>query len=87
MVTTRRGTKTTLGVTRTEKPQGAPPRGKKRTTKRTNKELEISQNDNEGEEPPKKKVKWELPEKTGYKGQQDEKGKETNNTGQYYYGH
>ena len=86
MVTTRRGTKTTSGVTGTEMPQGVPPRGKKRATKRTNKDLEISQNDIEGEEPPKKKVKWELPEKTGYKGQQAEKEKETNNTGQCDYG-
>ncbi len=87
MVTTRQGTKTTSGVTVTETPQGAPPRGKKRTTKRTNKELEVSQNNNESEEPPKKKVKWELPEKTGYKRQQAEKEKETNNTGQYNHGH
>ena len=87
MVTTRLGTTTTSCVTATETPQGAPPRGKKRTAKRANKGLEVSQHDNEGEGPPKKKVKLELPEKTDYEGQQAENENESNNTGQYDHGH
>jgi len=86
MVTTRRGTKTTSGVTNAtaHSPDvGVPGRSKKRTAKRTNKGLEATQNDIEGEEPPKKKAKLELPEKTDYKEQQTEKEKEPNNTGQY----
>ena len=87
METTRQGTKTTSGVTTTETPhspdaphKGVPPRGKKRTAKRTSKELEVTQND---EEPPKKKAKLELPEKTDYKRQLTEEEKESTNTGQY----
>ena len=70
-----------------ETPQGAPPRGKKRTAKRTNKGPEVSQNEDEGEEPPKKKVRLELPEKTDDKEQQEKKEKEADNTGQYDHGH
>jgi hypothetical protein len=84
MVVTRRGTRTTSGVTADK---GAPRRGKKRTAKRTNKDPEVTQNDNEGEEPPKKKAKLELPEKTDYKRQQTEKDEESSNTGQCDYLH
>lgn len=80
MVTTRQGTKTTSGESPDAPHEGVPSRGKKRTAKRTNEELEVTQND---EEPPKKKAKLELPEKTDYKRQQTEKEKESNNTGQY----
>ena len=82
MVTTRRGTNTTSEATATETfhpphavNKGATPGGKKRTAKRTKAEAESTKKDNDGKEPPKKKVKLELPEKA-------EKEKEPNNTGQ-----
>jgi len=90
MVTTRRGTNTTSKLTATETShspdatnKGATPRGKKRAEKRTNKGLGVVQNDNEGEEPPKKKAKLEDTEKTDYKNkyQQVEKETELDNTG------
>ena len=90
MVTTRRGTNTISEANVAETShspdvttKGTTRRGKKRTAKRTNKELEVTQNDNGGEEPPKKKARFEDPERVDYGGQQEEKAKEPNNTGQF----
>ena len=88
MVTTRRGTNTTsqaIAMETSHSPdtprKGATSRGKKRTAKRTNKELEVTQNDNGGEERPKKKARLEDPEKMNHEGQQEAKEKEPHNTG------
>lgn len=89
MVTTRRGTNTTSGATATRETSHSPDapskgdthRGKKRTAKRTNKELEVTQNDNGAEEPPKKKTRLEESQSIDYEGQQKEKEEEPKNTG------
>lgn len=89
MVTTRRGTNTTSGATAKRETFHSPDapskratyRGKKRTGKRTNEELEVTQNDNGAEGPPKKKTRLEDSQSIDYEGQQKEKEEEPKNTG------